>query len=123
MQLIDCTEEELKIFLKDHNLTLTTWGMAEPEDISKIEMNGQIVALIEFSKGMYGEKSIHINNFEVFNKGEGIGSKIIEELTKDLNGTEIYLYPYSKKSDAFWKKHKFRCIVDGTGTPILQYTE
>ncbi|KXY73131.1 GNAT family N-acetyltransferase [Bacillus sp. FSL W7-1294] len=123
MELLDCTEEELKIYNKEFGLTLNTWRMAEPEDIYMIKIDGEIVALIEFSKGMYGEKSIQIDNFEVFNKGKGIGSKIVKELTKDLDGLEIYLYPSSNKSEAFWKKHKFEGIDDGTETIILRYSD
>ncbi|MGG4512145.1 GNAT family N-acetyltransferase [Heyndrickxia sporothermodurans] len=123
MRLLDCTKEELKIYKEKFDLKLGTWDMAEPEDISMIEIDGEIVALIEFSNGMYGENSVQIDNFEVFNKGRGIGSKIVEELTKDLDGAKVYLYPYSKKSDAFWKKCKFEVFDDGTGTPILCYQE
>ncbi|MEH7503867.1 GNAT family N-acetyltransferase [Neobacillus drentensis] len=126
MELLECTKEEFE-FYKEKFLTLTTWNPnfeIESEIIlNKIEVDGEIVALIEYSKAMYGELNIHIDNFEVFEKGKGIGSKIIDELKKDLNGAEIYLYSYSPESDAFWKKHKFKDINDGTGLGILRYSE
>ena len=123
MELLDCTEEDLKIYIREWNLKLTAWGSAWPEDICKIEIDGEIVALIEYSNGMYEEDSLHIHNFEVFNKGKGIGSKIIEEITKNLEGAKLYLYSNSKESTSFWQKCNFEFYDDGTGTPILCYSE
>lgn len=41
---------------------------------------------------MFGENSIEIFKFEVFEKGKGIGSEIITEVLKKSKDKEIYLY-------------------------------
>lgn len=125
MQASDCTEEELKIYKEKYNLTLTTWNIAGVKDIRKVEIDGEAVALIEFSNSTFEENSVEIHNFEVFNKGKGIGTKIIKKLIKELEGEgiKLSLYSYSKESTSFWKKCNFEVYDDGTGTPILCYSE
>ena len=113
-----CTYEELSVFQEKYKLTLNWEISVNP---MKVENNSRIVGLIDCSFGeLYGEKSIEINNFEVFEKGKNIGSEIVVEFLKETKNYEIYLYPYSKKSEAFWKKHGFAVMDDGTGTKILQ---
>jgi len=69
MELVECMKDELPRL----NLELN-WSMAVK--IFKIEINGKIVGLIDYSEGMYEKNSIHIDNFEVLEKGNGIGSSI-----------------------------------------------
>ncbi|WP_179031561.1 GNAT family N-acetyltransferase [Paenibacillus kribbensis] len=86
-----------------------------------MEIYGEIVGLIDLSSGMYGKNSLQIDNFEVFEKGKGIGSNIIDKVLKQCQKNDIYLYVNSKKSKAFWESHKFKAINDGTGTEIHRY--
>lgn len=69
---------------------------------------------------MYGKNTIEINNFEVFKKGKGAGSKIIKKFLKDCVGYQVYLYPYNQNSRLFWEKHGFIAVDDGTGTIIFK---
>ncbi|MCP1161361.1 GNAT family N-acetyltransferase [Bacillus infantis] len=126
MELLECTKEEFDYY-KETFLTLSTWNpIFEFESLSilkKIEVNGEIVALLEFSGSMYGEHSIEIDNFEVFEKGKGIGSKVVDGIKEYFTGYELYLYSSSPESDAFWKKHGFKSLDDGTGTGILRFSK
>lgn len=121
MEFLECTEDQIKAFKKSKNLTLS-WVITD--GAYKVEINGEIVALIDYSRGgMFGKNTIEIDNFEVFKKGQGIGSKIIAEITKDLEGNKIYLYAHSEKSKRFWEKHGFKSINDGTGTEVMCFSE
>ncbi|MDC0764246.1 GNAT family N-acetyltransferase [Brevibacillus sp. AG] len=111
----NCTNDELVSFIKKYDLELN-WDWAINisdcscivEDVYKVEDNGEIIGLIDFSfKTIFGSDSIQIENFEVFEKGKGIGSKIINALIDQLPGVHIYLYVNDERSKSFWEKHKF----------------
>jgi hypothetical protein len=123
MEFIECTNDDFIKFYKEKSLTLSTWdltktGLDFPSEsdmaLYKITLYDDVVALIELSKGMH-ENSILIHNFEVFEKGKGRGSMIINKLKKELKGITIYLYSSSSESYSFWKKHDFE------GNSLLRY--
>ncbi|RLQ93614.1 GNAT family N-acetyltransferase [Falsibacillus albus] len=130
MKFLDCNKEDFETYEKF--LTLNTWAMTKsffdftaPEDgkkiiIQKIKVESEVVALIEYSKGTYDENSLCIDNFEVFHKGNGIGSEILDFIKKETRGSVIELYASTKRADSFWKKHGFEEDNDGSGTIILR---
>ena len=64
MEFLECTKEEFETY-KEKFLTLKTWQPTfeyESEIIlNKIEIDGEVVALIEYSKAMYGDDNIQID--------------------------------------------------------------
>ncbi|MFD1739595.1 hypothetical protein ACFSCX_24230 [Bacillus salitolerans] len=124
MELVACTKEEFEHY-KEMYLTLPTWDILSFDfiddlELCKIKMDGNIVGLIEFSLGMI-PNSIHIDNLEVFQKGNRFGSRIIAGLKQEFKGVILELYSSSNKSASFWKEHQFKEEDDGTGTIILRY--
>ncbi|WP_026825459.1 MULTISPECIES: GNAT family protein [Exiguobacterium] len=129
MNFSPCTLEELETY--EPFLTLSTWSMSKSflyfrqEDqemirLDKIKVENEVVALIEYSLGMASKKSISIDNFEVFHKRNGIGSKIVTFL-KNTNSNCIFeLYPTTEIARSFWEKQGFKEEDDGTGTAILR---
>jgi len=115
-----CTEEEILDFKENNKLQLS-WRMSMPEDVFKVELDGAVVGLIEFSESMYDDGGAHINNFEVFEKGKGLGSLIINMFLGSWDKGPLYLYVNSEESKTFWEKHSFAAYDDGTGTPIHRY--
>ncbi|WP_313893760.1 GNAT family N-acetyltransferase [Psychrobacillus sp.] len=120
MKFLECTDEKSNDLKETYNLTLAWEMVVEP---CMVEIDDEIVALIDMSQGgMFGENSIEIYKFEVFEKGKGIGSKIITEVLKKSKGKEVYLYAEDRKSKSFWEKHGFEAIDDGSGTKVMQFS-
>jgi N-acetylglutamate synthase-like GNAT family acetyltransferase len=118
MKYILCENDELATYKEQYKLELD-WENAT--DVFKLEIDGEIVGLIEYAEG-FEKDSIHIHSFEVLEKGKGIGGKIIGEIINDAGGYPIYLYANGKKSQAFWEKHHFKSLDDGSGeTKIHRY--
>lgn len=91
----------------------------------KIISNGKIIGLIDVSfDEMFGKNTLEINNFEIFEKGNGNGSVFIDELIASSNEEkrDIYLYSYSKISELFWIANGFVITLDSTGTEVLKYS-
>lgn len=115
MKFIEITDMDAKRYKEKHGLTLL-WAMAV--NPFKIKYKNKIVGLIDISIGMYGDKSVQIDNFEIFDKGKGIGSKVIDAIIKEFCGQDIYAYAYDEKSRQFWEMKDFVVVDDNTGTPI-----
>ncbi|MFP7442500.1 hypothetical protein SFC50_02235 [Bacillus infantis] len=119
MKFIDCTDEQVKELKESKNLTLS-WRI--PVEPKVVEMNGEVVALIDFSfGGVYGPDSIEIDNFEVFEKGETTGSKIISALKEMYKNKIISLYPDNERCKKFWLEHGFVIENEGAGVERLVY--
>lgn len=111
MKLLECTDAEINNFKIEKELKLS-WEMSP--NPHKIEIQGEIVALISISKGVvYGPNSIEIDNFEVFDKDRGTGSKIISEILKVTKNQTVSLYPDNKRCINFWLKHGFKMENEG----------
>lgn len=118
MRLIDCSEDEVKELKNQFDLTLNWHIVVCPK---KIVVGEETVGLIDFSEGMFGENSLDIDSFEVFEKRSGIGSEIIQKLLKIYPKKDFYLYPDSQESKVFWEKNNFKTIGDGTGETEIYY--
>jgi hypothetical protein len=119
MKFINCNDDKVKEFKKSRNLTLS-WGIPVKPKI--VEINDEVVALIDFSfGGVYGDDSIEIDNFEVFEKGKGIGSIIISDFIKMHANSTISLYPENEKCKKFWLKHGFKIEYEGKEVERLVY--
>ncbi|MEK4566437.1 GNAT family N-acetyltransferase [Alkalihalobacillus sp. FSL R5-0424] len=117
MKLLSCTEKEALSLKISKQLTLS-WRMSI--NPMKVELNGEIVALIDCSfGGIYGEDSLEIDNFEVFEKGRGIGSKIIKEILNEPGIQIISLYYCSPKSKKFWQAHGFKIVCEGEAERLV----
>lgn len=113
MKLLKCTDEEINNFKIEKNLKLS-WEMSP--NPYKIELGGEIVALISISKGgEYGPNSIEIDNFEVFNKDRGTGSIIIRKILSQTKNQTVSLYPDNKRCINFWLSHGFKMENEGGG--------
>ena len=84
-------------------------------------INNQLVGLIEISNAPY-ENCLCIDNFEIINKNNGVGSKVIKEIIKNTNqkNLDLCLYSNDEKSKRFWNRNEFVDVDDGTGV-IMQY--
>ena len=90
----------------------------------KIEIDGIGVALIDYSiGGTYGEDSLEIDSFEVFEKGKGMGSEIIKEILKDCENRTVALYPENKRCMKFWKNHGFEIVEEDGDVKRLVYNK
>ncbi|MGD6900464.1 hypothetical protein [Bacillus infantis] len=119
MKFIDCTYEQVKELKESKNLTLS-WRI--PVQPKFVEMNDEIVALIDFSfGGVYGSESIEIDHFEVFEKGEATGSKIISAFKEMYKNRIISLYPDNERCKKFWLEHGFVIEPEGAGVERLVY--
>lgn len=120
MKFIKCTNDEASELKIEKGLKLS-WEMS-PKPF-KVEIKGEIVALISISQGgEYGPDSIEIDCFEVFEKGEGTGSKIITEVLNTFKKQTISLYPDNKRCMNFWLKHGFKIEHEGEGVIRLVYS-
>ncbi|WP_336990246.1 hypothetical protein [Bacillus infantis] len=119
MKFIDCTDDQVKDLKESKNLTLS-WRI--PVEPKFVEMNDEIVALIDFSfGGSYGPDSIEIDNFEVFEKGEATGSKIISAFKEMYENRIISLYPENERCKKFWMEHGFVIEYEGDDVERLVY--
>ncbi|WP_306010353.1 hypothetical protein [Bacillus sp. MMSF_3328] len=119
MIFIDCTDDQVKDLKESKNLTLS-WRI--PVEPKFVEMNDEIVALIDFSfGGSYGPDSIEIDNFEVFEKGEATGSKIISAFKEMYENRIISLYPENERCKKFWMEHGFVIEYEGDDVERLVY--
>lgn len=83
------------------------------ENTITILQNNKIVAFIDLS--YYCESGVHtIDLFEVFNTGNGLGTRIINEVKQCEEVSCIEINPYSKQSVNFWIKMGFQFIDDET---------
>lgn len=119
IELIPCSEMTLNKYKVTHNLELN-WLM--PINVFKVKCCRRYIGLIDFSHtGMFNEKSWEIHNFEVFKKGKGHGTKMLEALIKELPGQTLYLYAIDIPSKLFWEKSGFITKGDGTRTTSIHY--
>ncbi|KQY90943.1 hypothetical protein ASD24_24410 [Paenibacillus sp. Root52] len=114
------SEETLQIYKERYTLTLP-WKYVG-KMIHLIEMGDQDIGLIDISEGMYGDKSIHIDNFEVFDKSKGHGTASIQAVIEELKGNSLYLYATNTENKRFWERNGFLPMDDGTGTIIHCFT-
>lgn len=105
-----CDEKEVLALKKKHKLTLWWAG----ERCFKVKMDSEVVALLE-AQVIEDENILDIDNFEVFEYGNKVGSEIVEELKKASFG--MCLYANDEDSKRFWERHGFEAQDDGTGIP------
>jgi hypothetical protein len=119
MKLIHCTDDEVKV-IKNLKGLILSWGI--PVNPKKVEIDGEIVALIDFSfGGIYGDDSIEIDNFEVIEKGKGIGSKIIVDFLNICENRIVSLYPDNERCKKFWLEYGFEIEYEGGDVERLVY--
>jgi len=115
-----CSKEDLLKFKEEFKLTLG-WDMTS--NPNKMIINNEVIGIIDISPAPeHGDKALQIDSFEVFEKGQGIGSKVFVEVLKDITGgkfEDLYLYSQGQKSKNFWEKQGFKPVDDGTGTEIM----
>lgn len=122
MEFIECTRDEVKEFNYLKGLKLS-WDFVSANP-NKIEIDGEVVALIDYSiGGSYGEDSLEIDSFEVFEKGKGIGSEIIKEFLEACENRTVALYPENIRCKKFWIKHRFEIVDEGGGVERLVYNK
>lgn len=120
MEFIKCTHDEVSDFKKHYGLKLS-WACDYPY---KIEIDGIVVALIDYSiGGPFGEDSLEIESFEVFEKGKGFGSEIIKEILKEFENRAVALYPENKRCMKFWKYHGFEIVDEGGDVEKLVFNK
>jgi hypothetical protein len=88
---------------------------------NKVTLNGKTVALLDIDYEYEDYNGcIMIEAFEVFQKGNGIGTIIIKQLLDIHKGRKFCLYsePVAEK---FWKSMGFVLGDDGTGTEMYYY--
>ena len=120
MKFIECSHDEVKVFKNSKGLKLG-WDILSVHP-RKVEIDGRIVALIDYSiGGCYGENSVEIDSFEVFEKGQGIGSEIITEFLKACGNRTVSLYPDNEECKKFWLKHGFEIEYEGADVERLVY--
>ncbi|MCK6075393.1 hypothetical protein [Paenibacillus silvae] len=118
MEFVSITDQEVELYKERFNLELGWYMSVCP---MKVIENDKEIALIDCSEGMYGDDSIQIEQFEVFEKKHGWGSKIINQAIQDLSDYRIFVYVNDSNSKAFWIKKGFKPVDDGTGTEIYCY--
>ena len=117
---------EIKGIEEQYNLTLSWLETIDKYYITdtvplmnyKISVQDNVIALLAAS--IESNQILHIDNFEVLNKRNGYGTKIIKELQNEFK--EIHLYP-ANKSDTFWEKNHFFICDDGAGCPQFIYKQ
>lgn len=110
ISLEKCEEKEVLSLKKKYKLTLWWAG----NRCFKVKIDSEVVALLE-AELSEDEKLLDIDNFEVFQKGNKIGSEIVEELKNTSFG--MCLYANDEDSKRFWERHGFKPQDDGTGIP------
>lgn len=108
MKEIMCNNKELIDIVKQYNLILD-WNGAEAY---KIVDGNDIIAVIEYDF-ISDINAYYIYNFEVINKGCGIGTKYIDFLKKK---GKFELNYKDEKSKSFWLKNGFKVIDEYNGT-------
>jgi len=113
----ECSKEE---FDKHANMLETYWLENDYTDIYKFCMDNKIVALIKME---IHEKDFNIDifNFEVFNKGQGIGTVAIKMIINEYPLYKISLNANDKESEIFWKKCGFNRIEVYTPEILMEY--
>jgi len=109
-----CEEKEVISLKKKYKLKLCWAG----DRCFKVKMDGVVVALLE-AELSEDESIIDIDNFEVFEKKNKVGSEIVEELKN--TDFDMCLYVNSKGSRRFWERHGFKAQDDGTGVAKHYY--
>ncbi len=115
-----CNSAEIEKYKSVYSLKLN-WCSENPEENQcyKITKDGNTIAMIEFGIKLCGY--ISIDNFEVFNKRQGLGKSIIKSLISST-GEKYCLYSKDKASNSFWQAAGFILRDDGLGTPMF-YSE
>lgn len=89
----ECSKEDLLKFKKKFKLTLG-WDMTN--NPKKMIINNEVIGIIDISPAPeHGDKALQIDSFEVFEKGQGIGSKVFVQVLKDITDEDfedLYLY-------------------------------
>lgn len=105
-----CDEKEVISLKKKYKLTLWWAG----DRCFKVKMDSEVVALLE-AELIEDENILDIDNFEVFEKRNKVGSEIIDELKN--TSFNMCLYANDEDSKRFWERHGFKAQDDGTGVP------
>lgn len=109
-----CDEKEVLSLKKKHKLKLWWAG----NRCFKVKIDSDVVALLE-AELIEDEDILDIDNFEVFEKRNKVGSEIVEELKKASFG--MCLYANDENCKRFWERHGFIAQDDGTGIPKHYY--
>lgn len=119
MKFTICSEEEIEQYKILHNLQLG-WDILS-EYPQKIEIDGEVVAIIDCSiGGIFGKDSLEIDSFEVFEKGKGIGREIISALLNEELQL-ITLLPANDLCKKFWLDLGFTVELEMGGVERLVY--
>ena len=109
-----CEEKEVISLKKKYKLKLWWAG----DRCFKVKMDSEVVALLE-AELIEDENILDIDNFEVFEKRNKVGSEIVEALKN--TSFNMCLYVNGKGSKRFWERHGFKAQDDGTGIPKHYY--
>lgn len=109
-----CEEEEVIALKKKYKLKLWWAG----HRCFKVKMDNEVVGLLE-AELSEDENILDIDNFEVFQKRNKIGSEIVEALKN--TSFDMCLYANDKNSKRFWERHGFKAQDDAEGVPKHYY--
>jgi len=109
-----CEEKEVLSLKKKYKLTLWWAG----NRCFKVKMDSKVVALLE-AELVEDENIVDIDNFEVFEKRNKVGSEVIKAL-KDTS-FDMCLYANDEDSKRFWERHGFKPQDDSEGVPKHYY--
>lgn len=117
--LKNLTKDELEIVKAKHDLCLN-WKYNN-RGLYFITENNNIVAVIEYDKHPEFKDYFIIYNFEVLEKSNGTGSRIIKALIQQ--GGKLCLYPENRDAERFWEKLGFISYSEGCGVKMYYYPD